>query len=160
LTIDTARIRGWESTLRSPLLFRRIVWHYTFSNQSAEGSGAVTGGLTDFTPPDEGFFYLDHDQRLTVSTGADIRLPWRTTASTTVNYGSGFLLEDGPEHLPSATTVDLSLQKQVGESWSIELTGLNVGNRRYMLDSSNTFGGSHYANPREISAQISYHFHY
>src|SRR5262249_16000775 len=141
-------------------LFRRIVWHYAFSNQSIQGRGAVTGGLTDFTPPDEGFFYLDHDQRVTFSTGAEIRLPWSMSASTNVEYGSGFLLEDGPDHLPSHTTFDLSLEKRFGESWAVSLSALNVANRRYMLDSSNTFGGTHFANPREISAQVSYRFHY
>jgi outer membrane receptor protein involved in Fe transport len=160
LTIDTARIHGWESTLRSPAFFHRVVWHYAFSDQTVQGRGAVSGGLTDFSPPNEGFFYLDHDQRVTFNTGWEAKLPWATTASASVEYGSGFLNGDGPDHLPGHTTLDLSFEKQVGENWSLELSALNVGNRRYMLDSSNTFGGTHFANPREISGQVSYRFHY
>ena len=160
LTIATARIRGWESTIRSPLLARRLQWHLAFSNQSVEARGPVSGGLTDFSSADEGFFYLDHDQRVTMSTGFAITLPWKSSASGNVVYGSGFLNGNGPQHLPGATTFDLSLGKQLGENWSVRLNGLNVANRRYMLDSSNTFGGTHFANPREIFLQVRYKFHF
>jgi len=160
LTIDTARIRGWEATVQSPLVLRRLRAHLAFSNQSTQGRGSVTGGLTNFTSSDEGFFYLDHDQRNTLSTGFQIDLPKRSWMSANVVYGSGFLEGNGPEHLPGHATFDLSLGKQVAESWSVRLTALNVANRRYMLDSSNTFGGSHFANPREISMQVRYKFHY
>jgi hypothetical protein len=37
---------------------------------------------------------------------------------------------------------------------------LNVANRRVLLDNSLTFGGLHYNNPREIYAEVRYHFHY
>ena len=160
LTIDTARIRGWESTLRSPTLLHRLQVHWAFSDQSVQGRGAVSGGLTDFSSADAGFFYLDHDQRVTLSTGFSVTLPWSTSASGNVLYGSGFLNGNGPEHLPGHTTFDLSLGKKLGESWSIGLTALNIANRRYMLDSSNTFGGTHFANPREIFAQVRYQFHF
>jgi outer membrane receptor protein involved in Fe transport len=160
LTIDTARIRGWESTLRSPTLLRRLQFHWALSDQITQGRGAASGGLTDFSPPDQGFFYLDHDQRVTLSTGFALNLPWRTSASGNVLYGSGFLNGNGPEHLPGHTTFDLSFEKRLRESWSVRVSGLNLANRRYMLDSSNTFGGSHFANPREIFAQVRYRFHY
>ncbi|MGH9561755.1 MAG: TonB-dependent receptor plug domain-containing protein, partial [Terracidiphilus sp.] len=65
LTIDGARIRGTEVTVRSPRLWNRGQVHLAYSNQSAEGRGAISGGLTDFSPPAEGYFYLDHDQRNT-----------------------------------------------------------------------------------------------
>ncbi len=63
LTIEAVRITGTEVTVRAPKLFKKLDVHLVYSHQSAEGSGAVTGGLTDFTPPDAGFFFLDHDQR-------------------------------------------------------------------------------------------------
>jgi outer membrane receptor protein involved in Fe transport len=63
------------------------------------------------------------------------------------------------EHLPSHTTFDLSLGKSFGERWNIRLTGLNLSNHRYLLD-SNIFGGTHYVNPREISVQLKYRFHF
>src|SRR3989442_1235487 len=68
LTIARARIRAFEVTARSPLLFGRGRFHLAYSRQKIEGQGAVTGGLTDFAPP-ENFFLLDHDQRHTLSIG-------------------------------------------------------------------------------------------
>ncbi len=160
LTIDRARIHGWEATANSPRIAGRAQLHLAYSHQYVEGAGAVTGGLTDFSPPDQGYFLLDHDQRDTVSTGVNLDLPRRSWAAVNVNYGSGFLDGDGPGHLPSHTTVDLSLGKSLGEKWSLRLSVLNVGNNHYMLDNSNTFGGSHFTNPREIAFQVKYRFHF
>jgi len=67
LTIERARIRGWEATANSPRIAGRAQFHAVYSHQYAEGAGGVTGGLTDFEPPDEGYFFLDHDQRNTLS---------------------------------------------------------------------------------------------
>ncbi len=160
LTIDTARIRGTEATLRSPRLMGRMEIHAAFSNQTVEGRGAVTGGLTDFTPPDEGYFLLDHDQRNTLSTGFRTTLPWQSWIAGNVSYGSGFLDGDGPSHLPTHATYDVSMGKDFGEKWSVQLSGLNLANHRYMIDNSNTFGGTHFADPREIIGQVRYRFHY
>jgi outer membrane receptor protein involved in Fe transport len=160
LTIDRARIHGWEATANSPRIAGRAQFHLAYSHQYAEGAGAITGGLTDFSPPDEGYFFLDHDQRDTVSTGLNVTLPRHAWTAVNVNYGSGFLDGDGPGHLPSHTTVDLSLGKSFGENWSLRLSALNVGNNHYMLDNSNTFGGSHFTNPRELAFQVKYRFHF
>jgi len=160
LTIDRARIRGWETTANSPRLAGRAQVHLAYSHQYAEGAGAVSGGLTDFSPPEQGYFFLDHDQRDTLSTGVNLDLPRRTWLAFNVNYGSGFLDGDGPAHLPSHTTVDCSLGKSFGERWSLRLSALNLGNSRFMLDNSNTFGGSHFANPREFAFQLNYRFHF
>ena len=160
LTIEAARITGTEVTLRAPRLFKKLDVHMVYSHQTAEGSGAVTGGLTDFTPPEAGPFFLDHDQRNTLSTGASLSLPHSSWVSGTVSYGSGFLNGDGPDHLPAYSTVDLALGKSFGESWSVKLTGTNLANQHYFVDFSNTFGGSHFGEPRMISAQLRYRFHY
>jgi hypothetical protein len=74
--------------------------------------------------------------------------------------GPGFLDGNGPGHLPSHATVDLSLGKSFGENRSLRLRALNVGNNHSMLDRSNTFGGSHFTNPREIAFQLKYRFHF
>jgi hypothetical protein len=116
LTIQEAIIRGWELTLRSPLIARRAKIHLAYSNQIAEGEGAITGGLTDFSLP-AGLSPLDHDQRNTLNVGGFVSLPWRSFASTNVYYGSGFSngLSDAPgspytgAYLPTHTTFDLSL---------------------------------------------------
>ncbi|PYY16142.1 MAG: TonB-dependent receptor [Acidobacteria bacterium] len=160
LTIDHVRIRGLETTVRSPRVFKRVDFHLAYSHQSAEGTGGVTGGLTDFSPPPDGFFYLDHDQRDTLSTGLTTTMKWRSWLSANFTYGSGFLNGNGPDHLPSYRTFDLSLGKSFGESWSAKVSAMNLTNKRYFIDLSNTFGGSHFANPREISLQVRYRFHY
>jgi len=160
LTIDRARIRGWEATANSPRIAGRAQFHLAYSHQYAEGAGAITGGLTNFSPPDVGYFFLDHDQRDTVSTGLNVTLPRHAWTAVNVNYGSGFLDGNGPGHLPAHTTVDLSLGKSFGENWSLRLSALNVGNNHYMLDDSNTFGGSHFTNPRELAFQLTYRFHF
>jgi len=160
LSIDRARIRGWEATANSPRVAGRAQFHASYSHQYAEGAGGVTGGLTDFSPPDGGYFFLDHDQRDTLSTGFNLQLPWRVWSDFNANYGSGFVDGEGPKHLPSHTTFDLSVGKSFGERWSVRLSGLNLSNHRYLLDNSNTFGGTHYVNPREISLQVRYRFRY
>jgi len=96
LTVDRARIHGWEATVNSARIAGRAQFHFAFSHQYAEGAGAVTGGLTDFSPPGGGSFFLDHDQRDTVSTGLNLNLPRRAWSAINVNYGSGFLDGDGP----------------------------------------------------------------
>jgi outer membrane cobalamin receptor len=159
LTIDRAFIRGVEATVKSPEIANRGVFHLAFSHQTAEGEGGVVGGLTDFSPPEEGRFFLDHDQRNTLSAGGTARLPGSAWVSVNVAYGSGFLEGDGPGHLPSHTTVDVAAGTMFGD-WSVKVAALNVANKRYLLDESNTFGGTHFASPRQISAQLGYRFHY
>jgi outer membrane receptor protein involved in Fe transport len=160
LTIDAVRITGTEVTVRAPRLFRTLDFHLAYSHQSAEGSGPVTGGLTDFSPPEEGFFFLDHDQRDTLSTGFRTTLPRRFWISGNFVYGSGFLNGNGPDHLPGYSTVDLALGRSFGESWTVKLTGTNLANKHYFVDLSNTFGGSHFADPRMVSLEVRYRFHY
>jgi len=40
------------------------------------------------------------------------------------------------------------------------LQTVNVTNRRFLLDSANTFGGTHFAEPRQIYVELRYRFHY
>ena len=173
ITLTEALIRGWELTLRSPRLWRRAQIHLAYSNQIAEARGNITGGLIP-TSNDYSNSYgqLDHDQRNTLNVGAQVKLPWRVSASGNVYYGSGFSNGNGPavlglapccsslDYLPHHTTVDLSLSKEFGESFSATVSALNVGNRRVMLDDSLTFGGFHFNNPREIFVELRYRFHY
>jgi carboxypeptidase family protein/TonB-dependent receptor-like protein len=173
ITLTEALIRGWELTLRSPRLWRRAQVHLAYSNQIGEARGNITGGLIP-TSNDYSNSYgqLDHDQRNTLNVGAQVKLPWRASASGNVYYGSGFSNGNGPavlglapccsslDYLPHHTTVDLSLSKEFGESFSATVSALNVGNRRVMLDDSLTFGGFHFNNPREIFVELRYRFHY
>ncbi len=164
ITVSQAVIRGWELTLRSPLIAHRGRIHVAYSNQIAEGSGTVTGGLTDFTVFPE-LAPLDHDQRNTLNVGGNVSLPWRSFASTNVYYGSGFTngFPGQPypgDYLPAHTTLDLTVGKDFGERFSASVTALNVANNRVELDNSLTFGGFHWNYPRQIFGQIRYTFHY
>ena len=164
ITISRAVVRGWELTLRSPRIAHRAQVYLAYSNQIAEGALPITGGLTNFSPPSS-LFPLDHDQRNTLNFGGDAALPWRSHVSTNVYYGSGFsnAFPGQPypgDHLPQHTTFDLSLGKDFGERFSASLNALNVSNRRVDLDNSQTFGGFHWNNPREIYVEVRYRFHY
>jgi hypothetical protein len=164
ITISHAVIRGWELTLRSPRFAHRGQLHLAYSNQIAEGSGTITGGLTNFMPSPD-LTPLDHDQRNTLNVGGDVSLPRRSYVSTNVYYGSGFsnAFPGQPypgNYLPQHTTFDLTLGKDFGERFTASLTALNVANRRVEYDNSLTFGGFHWNNPREIYIELRYRFHY
>jgi outer membrane receptor protein involved in Fe transport len=161
ITLERARIRGWEATVRSPRLFHRAQVRLAYSRQYVEAQGGVTGGLTDFEPPPHGgYYFLDYDQRHTLSTGFDLSLPHRSWVAGNVSYGSGFLDGDGPGHLPTHTTVDLAVGKSFGEQWSLQAHVLNLANRRFLLDRANEFAGTHYAPPRQFAVELRYRFRY
>ena len=65
---------GFELSVHSPRFLKVGQVYLTYAHQRAEGSGAITGGLTDFSPGDE-FFFLDHDQRHTLNFGGDVTMP-------------------------------------------------------------------------------------
>lgn len=158
LTDLGAVISGTEAALRSPRIFQRAELRIAYSNQIAQGVAPVTGGLLEFT--DEGPFLLDHDQRNTASAVLDFNLPWHMWATPAYEFGSGFLNGNGPAHLPSHSIFDLSVGKDFGENWTASLNTTNLGNERYLLDTSNTFGGTHYVNPRQVYFELRYRFHY
>jgi hypothetical protein len=178
ITVDGALVRGWELTLRSPRLWRVGQGHLAYSNQIAEQRGNITGGLicTPIGDPacDAGFAYtpVDHDQRNTLNLGFNATLPLRFTASTNIYYGSGFTNggynPSGPPadprypspYLPSHTTIDLALGKAITENLSASVTATNLANRRLLLDNSLTFGGFHFNDPRQLTAELRYRFHF
>lgn len=161
LSIAHGRVRAFESTLRSPLIKHRLQLHYAFAYQIAEGQGEVTGGMTDFRPPaGNGYFFLDHDQRVTFNSGGSITLAQGFWASGTVLFGSGFLLGDGPDHLPAHTTADVAVGKKFGERIQLRFSGTNIANKQYLTGFENSFAGTHYAAPREVAVQLEYKFHY
>ncbi len=162
LTIDHARLYGWEVSLRSPQILHRGEVYLSYAYAHAEGAGPISGGLTDFSPPESGYFLLDHDQRHTLHLGFNWNLPRGFLAGGNMYYGSGFT--DGQSafssHLEGHTTFDLTAGKNLGERLTVSATALNLANRRFLLDNSETFGGTHYADPRQIYVQVRYRFHY
>lgn len=158
LTDLAALIKGTEVTLRSPEVFGHAQLRIAYSNQLGEGLGPITGGLLEFAPIS--YFLLDHDQRNTATGVLSLRLPHHFWATPEVNFGSGFVNGDGPAHLPPHTTADFSFGRSFGESWSFAVNATNLTNNRYLLDASNTFGGTHYVNPRQIYGELRYRFHF
>jgi len=175
ITWAAALIQGWETTLRSPRLWHRAQVHLAYSNQIAQATAPITGGVVCPIPVSPacpvaippGYSPVDHDQRNTLNFGANTSLPWHVFASTNVYYGSGFSngapdAQYPGDYLPSHTSVDLSLGKSFGEDgrYKLSFTALNVANRRVLLDNSLTFGGFHFNDPRQIYGEFRWRFHY
>jgi outer membrane receptor protein involved in Fe transport len=158
LTDLGAIISGTEVTLRSPRLFHVAQWRVAYSNQIGQGIGPITGGLLEDAPT--GNFLLDHDQRNTATSVLSLTLPGHMWATPAYQFGSGFLNGNGPSHLPPHSTFDLSIGKTFGEKWTLSANAVNIANTRYLLDTSNTFGGTHYILPRQIYAEVRYRFHF
>jgi hypothetical protein len=172
ITWQSALIQGWELTLRSPNIRHYGQFHLAYSNQFAQATSPITGGLIcpasmpgcpAYPPP--GYGPVDHDQRNTLNLGFNATLPWQVDAATNVYYGSGFhnAFPGQPypgDYLPGHATFDLSLGKSFAEKYSVSVTALNVANRRVELDNSLTFGGFHWNDSRQIYAEFRYRFHY
>jgi len=180
IAVDGALVRAWELTLRSPQIAYLGKFHLTYANQIAEQRGNVIGGFTCTDPSDPAcnlgpdYGPVDHDQRNTLNTGFTANLPLRTWLSTNVYYGSGFTNGlacsdpttcpnngpyDGP-NLPVHTTFDLSAGRNFGERLRFAANVINVTNHRVLLDNSVTIGGFHYNDPRMISMELRYRFHF
>ena len=174
IAVDGALVRAWEMTLRSPVLAHLGQFHVTYSNQIAEQRGNIIGGFTCNIAGDPacdlGFNYtpVDHDQRETLNTGFTAKLPLHSWFSTNVYYGSGFSnglagANQGPyngPYLPVHTTFDSSAGHAIGEHWKVSVTAINVTNHRVLQDNSVTIGGFHWNDPRMISAELRYRFHF
>lgn len=87
-------------------------------------------------------------------------LALKSYLSGNVRYGSGFVDGGGPAHLPGHTTFDLAVGKKFGEKWTVSVQAVNVANRRFLLDNSNTFGGTHFVEPRQIYFEVRRRFHF
>jgi len=175
IAVDGALVRAWEMTLRSPQLAHFGIFHVTYSNQIAQQRGAIKGGFTCTNAGDPvctngGFHYiaLDHDQRNTLNAGFTAKLPLHTWFSTNMYYGSGFSnglagANQGPyngPYLPVHTTFDASAGHALGEKWKLSVNVVNVTNHRVLLDNSITIGGFHWNDPRLISGELRYRFHF
>ena len=154
-----AIIEGTEVTVRSPRLFKVAQLRAAYSNSIGQGVGPITGGLFEPLPP--GNFLLDHDP-------AEYRV-----GSFVSHFAAQFLgllrptstdpdssREMAPDTCRRILTFDLSVGQSIGESWSFSLNATNLANYRYLQDTSNTFGGTHYNYPRVIYFQLRYRFHF
>ena len=180
IAVDGALVRAWELTVRSPRLARLGQFHLTYSNQITEQRGNIIGGFTCSVANDpacdlgSNYTPVDHDQRQTLNTGFTAKLPAHSWFSSNVYYGSGFsngsasATDSGGNlispyqgnYLPVHTTFDLSAGHNIGENWKLSASILNVTNHRVLEDTSLTIGGFHYNDPRMISVELHYRFHF
>jgi outer membrane receptor protein involved in Fe transport len=162
ITDQAALIRGRELTVRSPAFWPYGQVHLAYSNQTADCSGAITGGLVVAgtacgNPP----IALDHDQRNTANLGYNGKLPLGFFVGSNLSVNSG--LSNGfppPTHLPGYAVLDLTAGRSISRDLSVSVTGLNVTNKHLLTDDSLTFGGVHWNNPFQIYAEVRYKFHY
>jgi len=65
-----------------------------------------------------------------------------------------------PAIICPATPRSISRSENHGERYRVSLNGVNVANRRVLLDNSLTFGGFHFNDPRQIYLEFRWKFHY
>ena len=88
------------------------------------------------------------------------RLPSRAWAALSANYGSGFVNGNGPAHLPANSIWNLAAGKNWTDSLATSLNVTNLTNASYLLDNSNTFGGTHWQLPRQFYFELRWRLHY
>ncbi len=167
ITDQGALIEGRELTVRSPPFWPYGQVHLSYSNQTADCYGPITGGLVvPGTQCGYPAIALDHDQRNTLNLGYNVNLPGQFFVGSNLSVNSG--LSNGfaepptyePSHLPSYALLDLTVGRNITRDLSVSLTGLNVTNRHLLTDNSLTFGGVHWNDPFQIYAELHYKFHY
>ncbi len=174
IAVDGALVRAWELTLRSPQLAHFGQFHLAYSNQIAEQRGNIIGGFTCSHPTDPacdlGPDYIARRSR--PAPHAEHRLHHEPAAPHMVLHQRVLRLRlhqrpcrrrPGPyngAYLPVHTTFDVSAGHCFGERWKLSANVLNVTNHRVLLDNSVTIGGFHFNDPRIISAELRYRFHF
>jgi len=166
VTIGNARIRGVDVSVTSPSIAKRLRFSLIYAHLRAEGWGGLSGGLREeeeLASTDR--FFLDHDQRHTMTLGSFLSLPWDSYLFGELHYGSGFANQaaeeaPGPSHLPGHVGFDLGGGKRFGKNWAVTVNVLNVTNGSYLLDNSPLLGGVHWVEPRQIWAEVRYKFHF
>jgi outer membrane receptor protein involved in Fe transport len=154
VNIAQARLRGLEMSASSapgrPLRVRLV-----YAHAYAQGLGSVTGGLGDIEPrAASGYYFLDHDERNSATGSVDWTITPSAWTHVSISYGSGFLRADGPEHLPSHVTGDVSAGFSFAGRWSAAVDVLNVTDRRYFVNLSSEFNGTHVARPRTVTMRL------
>lgn len=158
LSIERTHSRGSEVTIHSPRLARRLSFHAAYSNMIVQGTGGITAGMTDFAVPANEWFFIDHDQRQTLTTGGEFSFWKNAYINANMVAGSGFLDGDGPNHLPAHASFDVAFGKALGENLSATFSALNIANTRYLLGRDSSFAGTHYNDPRQFTVQLRYRF--
>ncbi len=153
VNLAEARLRGLEVTAASPA-GRRIRARVVYAHAYAEARRPITGGLGDIEALGGGWFYLDHDERDSATAALDVVPTRRSWVHASLHYGSGFLLGDGPAHLPSHVSADLAGGFTLRARWFAEFEADNLTDRRYPINLSSEFNGTHIAPPRSLGTRL------
>jgi outer membrane receptor protein involved in Fe transport len=154
VNIAEARLRGLELSATSrpdqPVRVR-----FVYALGYAQASGAIAGGLGDIEPSvSAGAYFLDHDQRHTAVLCVEYRPTSQSYAHVALHYGSGFLRQDGPDHLSSHVTADVGTGLRIRSRWSAAVEVENLMNQLYFVNLSSEFNGTHVARPRSATARV------
>jgi hypothetical protein len=167
VNIDQVRITGIEATLEAkpsgPLSgFANVALNHAY------GQGPITGGFFPADTP-QGFFDLDHDQRLSVVAGATYA-PQRFYLSATGIYGSGLTNGADPDasygtglfDFNKSIHVDPSFILNAGAGYAFNAGGTlirpqvfvdNVLDRHYLLKGA-FFSGASVGRPRSVQVKL------
>ena len=94
---------------------------------------------------------------LKVSFGDQLIRVYGNAAVNTGYYTFSYVKDGETKSLPARYSFTYV---KSGENWLIVLESVNIANRRFLLDNSNTFGGTHFAEPRQIYVELRHRFHY
>jgi hypothetical protein len=140
-------------------------------------SGLVAGSVpfaTDTTTPVD-LTGLTADQQLQAELFCGSQRPTLSTPLTTCapsQYGSTLVKipapgtqdpDHNPQRIAPRNLFDLSvgddnLFKGERYKWSLNLTAINVTNKRALYNFLSTFSGTHYVTPRAVTAELGFHF--
>jgi len=170
VNIATVKITGLEAVLE----YRPEGPFSAYTNAAlahAYGHGPITGGFFPTDTP-EGFFDLDHDQRLSI-VGSGTYAPGRFFLSGTVTYGSGLTNGVDPADcncsygtglfdfnrgikVASSTVIDASVGYTITAGRGVFQPSLfvdNILNTKYLLKGA-FFSGPSVGRPRSIQARL------
>jgi hypothetical protein len=144
-------------------------WRY----DSGQVAGAVPYALDTTTPVN--LTGLTGDQQLQAGLFCGSQVPTLTNPLTTClpsHYGSTLLQipapgtennDHNPPRIQSRNLFDLSvgddnLIRAARYQWSLRVSVINLTNKVALYNFLSTFSGTHYVTPREITAEIGFHF--
>ena len=175
IAVDGALVRAWEMTLRSPALWRTRRSSTSPTRTRSPSSAATSSAASRAASPP-----------IRPATSAPITRPSTTTSATRSTPASRRTCPRTPGSRPMSTTAPAfrmawparakaptrapicpctppSMSPRATRSastGSLAANVINVTNHRVLLDNSVTIGGFHYNDPRMISAELRYRFHF
>jgi outer membrane receptor for ferrienterochelin and colicins len=162
VNLERARSRGVEMFVESPR-YKGLNFYVNYALYYAQAKGGITGGLIKRgEPPEPRYFFLDHDQRHTLSVGAEYHIErYQAWINANFRVGSGFPDASGTfvrSRLPGHAIVDLAIGKTFFQRWEAKLELENLTNNVYPINLSSEFNGSHYSAPRLVTFRLGYRF--